>query len=743
MVMVMQLRRSQRSSQSISGPNKKSTLNNATKKKGLLIFPIYTDIGKADGIVLKNEGIHQAFLHHGIDTHALKFRLSGIFNGDEQVFRFSGNRYLRGWQLYAGAWNRLARYAVEHKYDFVWVRMPLVNPFIAKFVALIKKKLPSCKILLEYGAYPFENELQPRQLRYYKINKPYEQKAHQYADLMVTYSGQKEVDGIPNIPIDNGIDLSGIPVVRPDSNVSKRINFISVSSLKKWHAVERFVAGMPAYIKKQNGPEIHFHIVGQGPEHDKIKALVDSLALQPFVTFYGFRDGVGMDNAYDPCHVAIGTLGFHRIGIENSSSLKNREYFARGLPVILSTPDKDMPPDLPYVLYVPGGEEPVDISSVVDFTLRVYENPGTQDTIRHYADDHVSWNSKIRIVLEYLKLMDGKNVSVPEINKLPMTSVIKFINYTTGEPLSPTGKGLVDATGKVVYPLQNGAIRTVGEGNYTDNFGFQWNQFQTTQIDKINSTNQSLDRLFKVTGWDHEDLTGRNLLEVGSGAGRFSQVILDHTNATLYSVDYSDAVVANYQNNGHHGDRLKLFQASVYDMPFAPGQFDKVFCFGVLQHTPDVKKSVTALASMVRPGGELIVDFYPRHWYTKLHVKYLLRPFTKKMNHQKLLQVIDRNINWMIKASRFFNRIGLGPISSRVLPIVNINNTYFDQLSPELLREASILDTFDVYSPEHDQPQRLRDVKAWFEELGFENTYAGYMEHGGSVNLPIVKGIKK
>lgn len=41
----------------------------------------------------------------------------------------------------------------------------------------------------------------------------------------------------------------------------------------------------------------------------------------------------------------------------------------------------------------------------------------------------------------------------------------------------------------------------------------------------------------------------------------------------------------------------------------------KVFCFGVLQHTPDVNKSVQCLAEMVKPGGELAVDFYPiRGW---------------------------------------------------------------------------------------------------------------------------------
>ncbi|MEI2748908.1 MAG: methyltransferase domain-containing protein [Ferruginibacter sp.] len=60
------------------------------------------------------------------------------------------------------------------------------------------------------------------------------------------------------------------------------------------------------------------------------------------------------------------------------------------------------------------------------------------------------------------------------------------------------------------------------------------------------------------------------MLEVGSGAGRFTQIALDHTKANLYSVDYSNAVEANYKNNGPN-QRLKLYQASVYELPFAPG----------------------------------------------------------------------------------------------------------------------------------------------------------------------------
>jgi glycosyltransferase involved in cell wall biosynthesis len=372
-------------------------------KKALLVFPIYTDINKEDGIVRKNNGIHKAFLHHGIAADALKFRTTGIYQGEEQVIPFSKNRYVRGWQLYAGAWKKIARYAVANSYELVWVRLPLINPFLASFIEHIKKNLPQCRIIIEYGAYPFESELTPAMQRLYRINKRYERKAHHFADYIITYTGPDSIDGVPVIPIDNGIDLDHVPLSQPDTDTQKEIRFVSVSSLKKWHAVERFIAGMPAYLAQKNAVPIHFDVIGMGSEYEKVKGLSDSLGLQQVVTFHGFQSGAGIDAIYRTSHVAIGTLGFHRIGISNSSSLKNREYFARGLPVVLSTPDKDMPADLPYVKYVPEGEEAVDIGAVVDFAKRIYSNGELAPEIRAYAEKQVSWNSKIDAVLRFVE----------------------------------------------------------------------------------------------------------------------------------------------------------------------------------------------------------------------------------------------------------------------------------------------------------------------------------------------------
>lgn len=274
------------------------------------------------------------------------------------------------------------------------------------------------------------------------------------------------------------------------------------------------------------------------------------------------------------------------------------------------------------------------------------------------------------------------------------------------------------------------------DSDYTGNFGFQWNKFRKTQIDTSSNIQFSKTRVQKSTNWSFEKLCGVDILEAGSGAGRFTDILNRYSEANIYSFDYSNAVKANWENNNN--DRIQIFQASIYDIPFDPQKFDKVICFGVLQHTPDFKLSVECLANMVKPGGELVIDFYPiKGWWTKICAKYILRPFIKKMPNEKLLKIIDANIDWMISASKFFNKIGLN-VLNRFIPICDIKNTLPHNISDQELREWCVLDTFDMFSPAYDHPQRIGTVKNWVESSGLVVEFAGFIEYE-SISSPIIR----
>jgi SAM-dependent methyltransferase len=305
--------------------------------------------------------------------------------------------------------------------------------------------------------------------------------------------------------------------------------------------------------------------------------------------------------------------------------------------------------------------------------------------------------------------------------------VVSLVNPASGAPLRREGEMLVDGAG-TSFPIVNGVPRICDADNYSESFGLQWNRFAETQL-RREGNQQSGERFWRETGWAPGDLAGVDLLEVGSGAGRFSRVILEQTSARLWSVDYSTAVEANLRNNGRIApERFNLVQASIYDLPFADASFDKVVCLGVLQHTPDFEASVRALVAKARPGGEIVVDFYPlRGWWTRIHAKYLLRPVTRRMSHDRLLALIERNIDWLSAAHRGLTRSGLGALT-RFLPVADLRHVLPHDLPAEQQREWAVLDTFDMFSPEHDHPQRIGDVAAMFRRAGATVTFAGFVE---------------
>src|SRR5215211_1315507 len=97
--------------------------------------------------------------------------------------------------------------------------------------------------------------------------------------------------------------------------------------------------------------------------------------------------------------------------------------------------------------------------------------------------------------------------------------MIELINPANGSRLERKADVYTDGNGNE-FPIIHGVGRIVSDGNYTDSFGFQWNKFEKTQIDRDTKNSQhSRERFFAESGWDKENLQGKNVLEVGSGAG--------------------------------------------------------------------------------------------------------------------------------------------------------------------------------------------------------------------------------
>ena len=258
--------------------------------------------------------------------------------------------------------------------------------------------------------------------------------------------------------------------------------------------------------------------------------------------------------------------------------------------------------------------------------------------------------------------------------------------------------------------------RFVPAENYSSSFGFQWNKFRRTQLDSSTGQPIARDRFFAQSGWLPSEMDGRWALDVGCGAGRFAEVALG-TGARVVAVDYSTAVDACQQNLGHH-PRLDVLQADVYRLPLRDRNFDFVYCFGVLQHTPNVHDSFLALADQVRAGGRIAVDLYPRIALNAVWPKYWLRPWTKRLPAEQLFAFVSRMVDVLWPVSLALGRVPhVGRKLRHALPIANYEGLL--PLTPAQLKEWAVLDTFDMLAPAHDHPQTVETLQEWFQEAQF------------------------
>jgi len=145
------------------------------------------------------------------------------------------------------------------------------------------------------------------------------------------------------IVIGNGIDLNLYP---PNSilNNNNNFNFVFIGSDGlSWHGVDKIVK-----LAKMR-PDWQFHMVG---------ILANGTEL-PNVKFYGQISRKDYEKIFERADIAIGSLALHRIGVNEISPLKVREYLAYGIPTIIGYKDTDFLNKVQFILELPNCENNV------------------------------------------------------------------------------------------------------------------------------------------------------------------------------------------------------------------------------------------------------------------------------------------------------------------------------------------------------------------------------------------------
>ncbi|MFB0527089.1 MAG: class I SAM-dependent methyltransferase [bacterium] len=126
---------------------------------------------------------------------------------------------------------------------------------------------------------------------------------------------------------------------------------------------------------------------------------------------------------------------------------------------------------------------------------------------------------------------------------------------------------------------------------------------------------------------------GKKVLEVGCGLGT-DLLQFARAGAKVYGIDLSSHSIELAKRRFHlYGFSGEIKVADAENLSFVSDQFDLVYSWGVLHHTPDVPKAIGEIYRVLKAGGSIKIMLYHRvSWYAlKMYFEYGFfkeKPFT-------------------------------------------------------------------------------------------------------------------
>ena len=272
------------------------------------------------------------------------------------------------------------------------------------------------------------------------------------------------------------------------------------------------------------------------------------------------------------------------------------------------------------------------------------------------------------------------------------------------------------------WEVVNSIPRFVTVRHYTEPFGLQWRTFPKVQLDSHTGLSISLDRVKFSLGEFYHRLShpnALNVLEAGCGAGRFTEILLSFPLVRLCSIDSSTAVEA-VSVNCPQEERHRIYQADISRLPFAPRQFDLVFCLGTVQHTRSPEETIGKLYEQVRPGGTLVFDHYDSRVRGLTNpVRELCRFFIKRMTPERGLRATTRLVDMFFP---FYRAARNSPFLLFLLSkLLMIQTAYhLPQLNDQQQYQYALLDTHDSLTDWYKHGRTKRQIERILTDLGAE-----------------------
>ena len=328
----------------------------------------------------------------------------------------------------------------HYKPDIVYFRYPYFDSYALDFVKAHDNVVFENQTIAEYEFPVGKAEIEKK---YGPLILGHSRGIVGVTEEILNYELKRAIGSPPGYVMTNGIDVNSLPLI-DDKPKTNEINLFCAAHFSYWHGIDRLIYGLSQY---DMNPPVILHLVGHGPELNTCAELVRKFNLERHIKLYGFLEKEKLSQIAQVCDVGVGPMAIHRKGINESCSLKTREFCLRGLPFIYSGKDADFEDTLPFVQQIASTDDPIDIETIVDFAKSVQQNPQIRYQERKYAIENLSWTFKIRGLIDFLntlsdmKRADLQNVVVPKSVDFYISEINKALNshnLSKAERLSKT-----------------------------------------------------------------------------------------------------------------------------------------------------------------------------------------------------------------------------------------------------------------------------------------------------------------
>ena len=374
-----------------------------------ILFLVYHGFSEVSGISKKIHYQVKGLRENGYEVHLCYYdfdcRGHRCRYVDEEIIKDYGKGMLAGLRQridYACIYD----YCKLNGIQFVYARcFQNANPFLIIFFKKLNQL--GIKSVTEIPTYPYDAEFVgfPFLTRMgLKIDQLFRHQLYHQMNAIVTFSDAEQIFGQRTIRISNGVDMDSIPLHDYHVPSDGSIHLIGVAEVHYWHGYDRLIAGLGEYFKNTRNPrQVYFHIVGgvwKSEMYDSMHApgfaeLMNKYGIRDKVIFHDQLFGEELNQVFNQCCFAIGSLARHRSGITTIKTLKNREYATRGIPFIYSEQDSDFDYQ-PYILKALPDETPINIQQILDYVdIHHFVPSEIRKTV-----EHLSWKVQMKRVID-------------------------------------------------------------------------------------------------------------------------------------------------------------------------------------------------------------------------------------------------------------------------------------------------------------------------------------------------------